>query len=934
MLAATVALFTLMFALPQKAMAENYVTIDGVKKTILSTDFLRGNGDDNAFAVYLYLSSDKKEYVLVRGNKNLHAIYEPIRLDKKEEKHEGQWYWDVIYTKEGYGKDKFWASGDPLNGYALFSSGYMTIYGDPRTSRRICGINLPNGKVTDTKHGDGQEHTITIDYKHERTKPSAGTFTMGTVTDTSIDLSWTHGSDETTPRDKLFYIVQYRKVGDTRWRVPRVGNATSYTIEGLEPETEYEVEINVYDESGNYTSYSEQTVTTKKATATKYGIDIGGVEITADNYTDISASNGFTAVKSGTVSYNPENRTLTLDNAVIEGNSNSITFTDEDMYHAYTLVLKGNGNRLTSAFSSTLLTNSNLTITGGGSAQITGNGECGIFVDTDATLTITGGCSITAEGECGITGRDGKSETLIIDGATVKAKSNGEYGSICDFKEIVLKNCAITAPSGATIEGGNVMLGGGICTDWVTIEPVTTESYSIYIGDVEITADNYTDISASNGFTAVKSGTVSYNPENRTLTLDNAVIEGNSNSITFTDEDMYHAYTLVLKGNGNRLTSAFSSTLLTNSNLTITGGGSAQITGNGECGIFVDTDATLTITGGCSITAEGECGITGRDGKSETLIIDGATVKAKSNGEYGSICDFKEIVLKNCAITAPSGATIEGGNVMLGGGICTDWVTIEPVTTESYSIYIGDVEITADNYTDISASNGFTAVKSGTVSYNPENRTLTLDNAVIEGNSNSITFTDEDMYHAYTLVLKGNGNRLTSAFSSTLLTNSNLTITGGGSAQITGNGECGIFVDTDATLTITGGCSITAEGECGITGRDGKSETLIIDGATVKAKSNGEYGSICDFKEIVLKNCAITAPSGATIEGGNVMLGGGICTDWVTIEPIGTGIDTPTADVPARKQGVYNLQGVRLGTSLDRLPKGIYVVDGKKVVKK
>ena len=183
-------------------------------------------------------------------------------------------------------------------------------------------------------------------------------------------------------------------------------------------------------------------------------------------------------------------------------------------------------------------------------------------------------------------------------------------------------------------------------------------------------------------------------------------------------------------------------------------------------------------------------------------------------------------------------------------------------------------------------------------------------------------------------MLKGNGNRLTSAFSSTLLTNSNLTITGGGSAQITGNGECGIFVDTDATLTITGGCSITAEGECGITGDGEICGTLIIDGATVKAKSNGEYGSICDFKEIVLKNCAITAPSGATIEGGNVIFGGEICTDWVTIEPIGTGIDTPTADVPARKQGVYNLQGVRLGTSLDRLPKGIYVVDGKKVVKK
>lgn len=474
MLAAIAALFTLMFALPQKAMAENYVTIDGEKKTILSTEFLRGNGDDNAFAVYLYLSSDKKEYVLVRGNKNLHATYDNIWLYKKEEKHEGQWYWDVIYTKEGYGKDKFWASGNPLGGYARFSSGYMTIYGDPRTSHKICGIKLPNGKVTDTKNGDGQEHTITIDYKHERTKPSAGTFTVGTVTDTSIDLSWTHGSDETTPQDKLFYSVEYRKVGDTGWWMPRVGNATSYTIKGLEPETEYEVEINVYDESGNSKRYGVQTVTTKKATATKYGIDIGGVEITADNYTDISASNGFTAVKSGTVSYNPENRTLTLDNAVIEGNSNSITFTDEDMCHAYTLVLKGNGNRLTSASSSTLLTLTNLTITGGGSAQMTSEEDCGIFVNTDATLTITGGCSITAEGKWGITGRDGKSETLIIDGATVKAKSNGEYGSICDFKEIVLKNCAITAPSGATIEGGNVMFGGEICTDWVTIEPIGT----------------------------------------------------------------------------------------------------------------------------------------------------------------------------------------------------------------------------------------------------------------------------------------------------------------------------------------------------------------------------------------------------------------------------------------------------------------------------
>ncbi len=676
----------------------------------------------------------------------------------------------------------------------------------------------------------------------------------------------------------------------------------------------------------------------QKAMAEDYGLYIADVLVTSDNYTDISASNGFPAVKSGTVSYDPATRTLTLDNAVIKGNKNSIIFTDdEDMYHAYTLVLKGNGNRLTSASSPTLLTRSNLTITGGGSAQMTSEEGCGIFVDTDATLTITGGCSITAEGMWGITGLNGESETLIIDGATVKAKGNGTEGSICDFKEIVLKNCAITAPSGATVEGGNVMLGGKVVTDWVTIEPVTTESYGIKIGGVEITADNYTDISASNGFPAVKSGTVSYNPENRTLTLDNVVIDAeaagwNINAVEFGDDDHSNHYTLVFKGDNNKISTPSSSPVGAFANLTITGGGSAQMTSNGDCGIIVDTDATLTITGGCFITAEGSYGIAGYNGESETLIIDGATVKAKGNGTKGSVCDFKEIVLKNCAITAPSGATIEGGDVMLGGGICTDWVTIEPVTTESYGIKIGGVEITADNYTDISASNGFTAVKSGTVSYNPENRTLTLDNAVIERGSSGhvIWLIDEDKSHAYTLVLKGNGNRL-SASSATLETRTNLTITGGGSAQMTGD-DCGIIVYTDATLTITGGCSITAEGKWGIAGSNVESGTLIIDGATVKAK--GSEGSVCDFKEIVLKNCAITAPSGATVEGGNVMLGGEVCTDWVTIEPIGTGIDTPTADVPARKQGVYNLQGVRLGTSLDSLPKGIYIVDGKKVVKR
>lgn len=46
-----------------------------------------------------------------------------------------------------------------------------------------------------------------------------------------------------------------------------------------------------------------------------------------------------------------------------------------------------------------------------------------------------------------------------------------------------------------------------------------------------------------------------------------------------------------------------------------------------------------------------------------------------------------------------------------------------------------------------------------------------------------------------------------------------------------------------------------------------------------------------------------------------------------------TGINAPTANVP-QKQGVYNLQGLKMQDSLEQLPIGFYIVNGRKVVKK
>lgn len=47
-----------------------------------------------------------------------------------------------------------------------------------------------------------------------------------------------------------------------------------------------------------------------------------------------------------------------------------------------------------------------------------------------------------------------------------------------------------------------------------------------------------------------------------------------------------------------------------------------------------------------------------------------------------------------------------------------------------------------------------------------------------------------------------------------------------------------------------------------------------------------------------------------------------------------TGITAATVDIPAARRGIYNLQGVKMQGSLDLLPAGVYIVDGKKIVKK
>ena len=159
-----------------------------------------------------------------------------------------------------------------------------------------------------------------------------------------------------------------------------------------------------------------------------------------------------------------------------------------------------------------------------------------------------------------------------------------------------------------------------------------------------------------------------------------------------------------------------------------------------------------------------------------------------------------------------------------------------------------------------------------------------------------------------------------------------LTITGGGTLNTESENMCCIYAN-ETNLTIEN-CTVTAKSIIyGIAGFNGKNENITIRNANVTAEGT-ERGSIVDIATLTLEGCSITQPTGAAFDKEKhcVVLNGAMVTSKVVITTT-TAIDTPTADAATTTQGTYTLSGVRLSDELKQLPKGIYIVNGKKVVK-
>ena len=438
--------------------------------------------------------------------------------------------------------------------------------------------------------------------------------------------------------------------------------------------------------------------------------------------------------------------------------------------------------------------------------------------------------------------------------------------------------------------------------------------YALTIAGTKVTSANCNDLSKINGV----SGTVKYDPTTKVLTLQNAVIKSTGENEGI--DSKIGGLTISVIGTNSITASGFSALRTDQTHTTIKGGGKLVLSGE-YFGLYAMWKSSVTIED-CEIECDGSFGTNNNNAE---ITIDNATVTAKGN-TFETMRGIQKLTLNGCAITEPEGAvydpTLRG--VALNGKLVRDKVVIKDESVTKYGLTICGEEVTSANCGNLSVIDGV----SGTVSYDPGNKLLTLQNATISYDKNNAIVSYIDG-----LMIKVIGtNTLAAVDNATLSFREPLTIMGGGVLNVKSKSDCAIFAN-ETNLTIDN-CTVNAEsGAYGIAGKNGSSEKFTIRNATVTAIGTGN-GSICDFAELNLKGCNITEPSGATFSSSmhGIVLNGEIVKSKVVIKKDPTAIETPTADNTA-VQGIYTLSGVRMSGELKDLPKGVYIVNGKKVVK-
>lgn len=291
--------------------------------------------------------------------------------------------------------------------------------------------------------------------------------------------------------------------------------------------------------------------------ATNYRVEVAGIRVTSDNYTDVLGD--------GLVSYDPTTHTLYLNGADIRPERGVKCI--ENLGGTLKIHLESYNYAISSDNIVSIYSEGNLIIEGSGSLEV--SGRHGIVVEDGYDLTIRGGCTINAcsvarppyGATSAITGRPGG--TCTIDKAWVNAYHTGyPYCPLIGFSYMNLIDCVVRIPEGAVWDEFRFVVDGNefTTTEYNRFEIIPTP-YHFDVNGASVNRLNYTDI--------LGDSTAYYDPINNILTLDNANITSNFSGLSIHDD-------LIVKLIGNNSFTCSSGIDFVDANVTLQGPGFAR----------------------------------------------------------------------------------------------------------------------------------------------------------------------------------------------------------------------------------------------------------------------------------------------------------------------------------------------------------------------
>ena len=209
-----------------------------------------------------------------------------------------------------------------------------------------------------------------------------------------------------------------------------------------------------------------------------------------------------------------------------------------------------------------------------------------------------------------------------------------------------------------------------------------SEEFDLWINGVRVTGDNCNNLSYINGV----SGTVTYNPSSKTLTLDNARLSCGETSTGASIRSHIDGLTINVTGTSSILITPSGTNMngMVLGNTTITGTDTLAVQGR-KSGITIRSGNTLTINNQHCLIARGSYGIYASSQSNTRLVVKGRGTNVIAIGSSGAIRNMDELVLEDgLRITEPAGGYFAGGMLCDANGNVATRATISGL--------VGDVD--------------------------------------------------------------------------------------------------------------------------------------------------------------------------------------------------------------------------------------------------